>query len=549
VKNIFHILLAELEENRPTALATILVTKGSVPQVPGASAIFSARGLLAGTLGGGILEGNATRRARKISETGSSAVYSFDLNADFSSEEGAICGGTAIMLLDANPERSKDVFSELDKSIQNNKPGILATFITGQNEVKIERHWFEQGIQKEKHTDYKLKSYTCEMATCLEKRDCLYLKISDTISLFLQPVYPLSKLIIAGAGHIGRALSHMANLLDFEVTVIDDRPEYANQENLPDADYIIVNSIGKALREVPKTSDTYLIIVTRGHNDDAEAARACIGSNVPYIGMIGSKKKIQLMRENFISLGWATAFQLDQIHAPVGLEIGSKTVQEIALSICAQLIQIRNEKKGSKNNGHITAIILAAGESRRMGKPKLLLPFGDTSIIEKVVSHAARSPIDKIIVVLGSNNEAISQQIQDYPVETVYNKAYKEGMLSSVQSGLRTVQDITDAVMVLLADQPMISDTVLNGMVETYKKSDKEIIVASHMGKRGHPILFGHKYLNEVMKFNKENSLKDLLHKYPDDIEEMNTGSSEILRDIDTEKDYKEELKHQNNHD
>ena len=549
MKNIFHSLLVGLDEDRPLALATILGTKGSVPQVPGASAVFSARGLLAGTLGGGILEGDATRRATDVMKERSSEIYKFDLNAELTSEEGAICGGTAILLMDANTGNSRDVFKDLEKSVSNGKPGILATVISRQQKVKIERFWIERGRQNVMHLHNELKELSGEMASCIEKRNCLYLEKSESISVFLEPVYPLPTLLIAGAGHIGKALAHMANLLDFEVTVIDDRPEYANLQNIPDADHIIVNSIGKAIQGVSKTGDTYIVIVTRGHRDDADALKACIDSEATYIGMIGSRKKIHLMRENFISKGWATADQFDRVHAPVGIEIGSKTVQEIAVSICAQLVQVRYLKMLPRKNTNITAIILAAGESRRMGKPKLLLPFGDTSMIEKVVSNTSRSQLDKTIVVLGSDSGPIMKLLQGYHLETVHNSQYKDGMLSSVQCGLRAVSDTTDAVMVLLGDQPMIGNAVMDRMIDVFKKSDKGIIVATHLGKRGHPILFARKYLQEVMGFPPEKGLKELLQRFSADIEEMETGNPEILRDIDTEKDYQEELKHHNNHD
>jgi len=549
VKNFFHSLPGELKNNRQLVLATIIDTKGSAPQVPGASALFSTGGLLSGTLGGGILEGDATRRALEVLAEGSSVVYKFDLNANFAAGEGAICGGTAILLLDANPGNSKRVFSDLETSVRNGEPGILATVITGQNKVKIERFWFKHGEQNGKHIQNELKEISGEMASCLEKGNCLYIKKSGTKAVFLEPVRPLPKLVIAGAGHIGKALSHIAALLDFEVTVIDDRPEYANRKNIPDADHIIVDSNGKAVRRISKTGDTYIVIVTRGHRKDTDVLKACIDSKLPYIGMIGSKNKIRIMRENFLAQGWATASQFDRVFAPVGLEIGSETVQEIAVSICAQLVQVRNRKKHFKKDRHVTAIILAAGESKRMGKPKLLLPLGNTSIIEKVVTHTVRSAIDKTIVVLGSNHEAIGSLIQDYPVEAVYNKLYKNGMLSSVQYGLRAVPDSTDAVMVLLGDQPMIENTIMDKMIETYKKSDRGIIVATCLGKRGHPILLARKYLIEIMEFTRENSLKDLLQKYPGDIEEMETESPEILRDIDTEKDYLKELKYHPDHD
>jgi xanthine dehydrogenase accessory factor len=162
---------------------------------------------------------------------------------------------------------------------------------------------------------------------------------------FLEPVFPQEHLVIAGAGHIGRTLVHLADLLDFEVTVIDDRPEYANSVNIPEADHIIVNDIGESLKKLNKNNDTYVVIVTRGHKDDAAALRPCIGSDLAYTGMIGSVNKIASMRVNFIENGWATSKQWDTVHTPVGLDIKSRTVEEIAISIAAQLVLVRNSKK------------------------------------------------------------------------------------------------------------------------------------------------------------------------------------------------------------
>ena len=157
----------------------------------------------------------------------------------------------------------------------------------------------------------------------------------------LEPVFPPQQLIIAGAGHVGRAVSHQGRLIGFEVTVIDDRAEYANHNNLPDADNIIVRDIGEAMRELEKGPDTYIVIVTRGHSHDAEALRPCIGSEAAYVGMMGSRIKVAKMHEEFIANGWATEEQWKRICTPVGIEIGSQTVEEIAVSIAAQLIVYR----------------------------------------------------------------------------------------------------------------------------------------------------------------------------------------------------------------
>jgi xanthine dehydrogenase accessory factor len=541
VKNIYHSLLKELVSDRKVCLSTLVGTRGSVPQVMGASALFSESGLLTGTLGGGILEGYATDKASEALKTKASVIYEFDLNADITAEEGAICGGSAIVLMDAAPEQSMTVFEDMISSLSKGKTGVLATLIKGRKKVQLERYWFEQGETGEVLRD--MEGFDDKMSACIEKNLSQRLEGPDESTLFLEPVRPLPKLYIVGAGHIGRALAHHANLLDFEVSIIDDRAEYANAENIPDADNIIVGKIGKAVEKIPKSSDTFIVIVTRGHRDDGDALRACIGSDLPYIGMIGSKKKVRLMRENFISRGWSTAEEFDLVHSPVGLEIGSKTVQEIAVSVAAQLIQVRNQAKKTSSKHLVSAIILAAGESSRMGKPKMLLPYERSSIIETVIGNAALSSIDKTYVVLGAGHESITQKIQDNPVETVINPNYKSGMLSSVQCGLRALSDSTTQVMVLLGDQPMIGERIMDRMILRYNQSEKGIVVASWQGKRGHPILFSSEYIKEILDYPEDGSLKSLLLNHPDDIDELETENPEILRDIDTEQDYQKEYK------
>jgi xanthine dehydrogenase accessory factor len=164
------------------------------------------------------------------------------------------------------------------------------------------------------------------------------------VMVYLEPVLPPPHLIIAGAGHIGKALTHLGKLLDFEVTVIDQRAEYANRANIPDADHLVADDIGQAMQKLKKTPDTYIVIVTHGHKHDADALRACIGSGAAYVGMIGSRKKISLMRKNSIEEKWATPRQWEQIHAPIGLPIRSESEQEIAIRIAAQLVLVRNSK-------------------------------------------------------------------------------------------------------------------------------------------------------------------------------------------------------------
>lgn len=360
MRNIYTRFLTGPAKDEPTVLATIVATKGSSPQVPGASALFSSQGLLSGTLGGGVLEARAEVRALHSLENGMSSLDTFSLYADISAEEEAICGGEATILFDAHPLEHETTFRFLHKSLIHRLPGVLVTNILriDQFSVRLNRSWVERGQIFGEEAERQDMPYREEIKEAFSRKKPAFISLnhkkgdksgftpseetSERKFIYLEPHFPLSQLVIAGAGHVGQAVAHLGSLLDFEITVIDDRPEFANKERIPDADHIIVGDIAETIRSLPQSEDTYWVIVTRGHTHDSEALKACIQSDAIYIGMIGSNRKISLMREKFIKAGWTTPSQFDRIHAPIGIDIPSKTVQEIAVSIAAELILVRN---------------------------------------------------------------------------------------------------------------------------------------------------------------------------------------------------------------
>ena len=361
-------------------------------------------------------------------------------------------------------------------------------------------------------------------------------------SIFLEPVFPDPHLIIVGAGHIGKALCHLGKLLDFQVTVIDDRPEHANQENLPDADLILSNDIEKDLTGLMITDNSYIVIVTQGHKKDAVALRQCIHSQAAYIGMIGSKRKTRLMKEEFIDKHWATQEELDRIYAPIGIDIQSKTVQEIAVSIAAQLIQIRQGKYAEEKGRGIDIIILAAGKSERMGRQKLVMPYAGSTILENIIRKALASHAGDVYVVIGSHQEEVAESIHHLPVKIVYNKDFEKGMLSSVQCGFNAISSAAKAGMILLGDQPMVPAMVINRLIDYYFKTGKGILVPVFKGKKGHPVLIDIKYGGQINKLDPSIGLRQLMNENPEDIQEVEVETNTILKDIDTIEDYKKEL-------
>jgi xanthine dehydrogenase accessory factor len=354
MKNICLQVLDLKSSDSSLVLATVVRTLGSTPQKPGSSALFGNQGLISGTIGGGIVEGKVQQLSSEVILSKNSGLYHFNLDNDISNTAEAICGGRISVLVDANPGRHHMIFEQLRNTLSENKPGVLITkVITSEgNSVSIERSWATEELIPSADPDFQEKIQSAVNKLISERNAGGFAEQGNEIKgegleilFFLQPFFPPDQLVIAGAGHIGRALAHLGRLLDFEVTVIDDRSEFANSGNIPDAEKIIVKDIGEAMDGMKTGKNTYVVIVTRGHKDDSAALKPCFGRDVAYIGMIGSRTKIAAMRQKFLDKCWATSDQWDQIHAPVGLQIKSQTVEEIAVSIAAELVMVRNSKR------------------------------------------------------------------------------------------------------------------------------------------------------------------------------------------------------------
>jgi xanthine dehydrogenase accessory factor len=350
-RSIYPEVRERLEKGEPLALATIIETSGSTPQIPGASALFGAAGLILGTLGGGVLEGEAGRRAGVCLRNTRSLFFRFELRGQDLAQEEPVCGGEASVLIDGVPGSHLEVLRAMAESLGARRRGVLATLasVGPAGEADIRRFWLEEGQGQTSPPGLGAPFGVDEIRKAASGGEPVVLwpaKNGEPPAefCFLEPLAPLPRLVVAGAGHIGRAVARLAARLDFEVTVVDDRPDYVSVERFPEADRLLVGSPGPALREFPIDEDTYIVIVTRGHRDDADALRASIRSPAAYIGMIGSRSKISLTRERFIREGWASAEEFDRVHSPIGLSIGSRTVEEIAVSIAAELVQVRSRR-------------------------------------------------------------------------------------------------------------------------------------------------------------------------------------------------------------
>ncbi len=163
-----------------------------------------------------------------------------------------------------------------------------------------------------------------------------------TLEIFVEPILPPADLYIFGAGHVAASLYKVARIAGFDVTVIDDREAYANRERFPEAQQVIAEDFEKAAAQLTPSESSYIVIVTRGHRDDMRILRWAVQTPARYVGMIGSKRKtITIFKE--LQAEGLPAHLFDRVHAPVGLDIGAITPEEIAVSITAELIAKRRK--------------------------------------------------------------------------------------------------------------------------------------------------------------------------------------------------------------
>ncbi len=190
----------------------------------------------------------------------------------------------------------------------------------------------------------------------------------------------------------------------------------------------------------------------------------------------------------------------------------------------------------------IWAIVLAAGESRRMGTPKMLLPYNDVTIIEQVIRNLMDANVDRVVVVVGAGKEEIMKVTRRYDVFHCYNENYKSGMLSSVKCGFYSLPEGCLAALIMPGDQPMTGPGEINRVISSFLENDRGLIMAVHNGKRGHPLIVDMKYLEEVLSLPEEAGLRALAERHPDDVLESDTDDPSVLRDIDTQEDYMNEI-------
>lgn len=339
--NFYSKLVSLIDAKTPFAFAAVVTATGSTPQKAGAKAIFEPSGAIYGTLGGGCLEAESRRRALDALDSGTPLLFDLNLNDDYGWDDGLICGGNVRVFIDPAPAKNRAAYERAATLIRDGRRGVLIVLAEGNEDHVGDVECWEEGAPAPPAAGLSGE----QLHVCLDKARTQLVSGSEG-SYYLEPIERTPTLLIAGGGHVGQATAKLASWLGFEVTVIDDRPAFTQASLYSEGVRTICGDIPKAVAEFPINSTTYILIVTRGHRHDGVVLKECIHSTAAYIGMIGSRRKVHIIRQGFLEEGIATEQDFQRVHAPVGLDIGALSVEEIATSIAAELIAVRRKKTG-----------------------------------------------------------------------------------------------------------------------------------------------------------------------------------------------------------
>lgn len=341
-------LTSALSRRLPCVYCAVVETRGSTPQKAGAAMLVYPDGSQAGTLGGGCVEAEVKRRALLgLNDTGRPEVLSFCLDDDYGWDDGLICGGRMTILAQpltsAGPllERAHAYYQRLHQLAEAGAGYTEAVVIGDALGLPVgDRYLFDATGASAAHL---ADSPACEVVSSHLHPLGTHPKPATRHGVAFLPARSRITLLLVGGGHVGQAVGRLAAEVGFDIWVLDDREKYVSAERFPTASRRLVGDIGTTLRDLAPalTPNTFAVILTRGHSHDEEALYHLAPTACGYVGMIGSKRKIRMIFDDLVAKGISPE-ALARVHAPLGYNIGSQTVPEIAVSIVAELIACRN---------------------------------------------------------------------------------------------------------------------------------------------------------------------------------------------------------------
>lgn len=328
--DLYLIIEDHLARGEKGALATIIRKLGAAPRGTGAKMFVTEQGASYGTIGGGKVELEIIQEALSVIQKNRPKTIEYRMDSASVEGAGMICGGNIDIFVEPVGEAQKDVYRAAADLERQAKPGLMATTLS---EAGFEKTVLAEG---ERIAGGPVPNGVGEQFSS-------YLKGKAPViagNVLVEPILFSPVVYIFGAGHISLFLSKIASMVDFSVTIIDDRSEFANVERFPEADQVMVEPFDKVFDRLQFQGKEYVVIVTRGHAWDATVLEETMKRPTRYVGMIGSRRKTRIIMEHLRQKG-IDPERLAAVHSPIGLDINAETPEEIAVAIVAEMIKVR----------------------------------------------------------------------------------------------------------------------------------------------------------------------------------------------------------------
>jgi xanthine dehydrogenase accessory factor len=338
-----------LEEGEDLCLTTVIGHSGSTPRSVGTQMVVRRNGAIIGTIGGGLVEFHAQKLAVEVFKSGRALTETVEFSgADAAATDQMICGGRMEILLEliiANSENLKEL-QDLIVSLQKRHKGFLIKLLDTTGDAVRRMEWCL--VHNDSVTLGTLPCPASLIASltgeATKAKQPLAVAVADK-RYFVEPAVLPGTVYLFGAGHVSRPVAELASIVDFQTVVVDDRQEFANADRFPRAEHLkVVPSFSQSFAGLEIDRDSYVVILTRGHLHDKTVLEQALKSEAGYIGMIGSRRKRDLIYQELLTKGFSQS-DLERVHAPIGLAIGAETPEEIAVSIVAELVQVRAGKE------------------------------------------------------------------------------------------------------------------------------------------------------------------------------------------------------------
>ncbi len=332
-------------ESQDFVLATVVNTKGSTPQKPGASLLVRGDGSTVGTLGGGCVEGDIWFAAREALREHTGPLFKdYYLNEDIAARDGLVCGGSMFFYIEPfdTPGAFTNAADEIEAAYEGGPPIAVATVVNAST-LRIGARML---VREDGTTTGTLGDAKADAEAIVTAKAVMPMGMSERFvtatgdEVFVAGFTAPATVVLVGGGHVNLQVAKIAEMLGFRVMVTDDRPEFASRERFPMAEATKVAPYDKGLDTFPITPNTAIIVGSRGHQYDDLALEAAARTSASYVGLLGSKRKAIMIYESLLKRGTPIE-RLREIRSPVGLDLGGRTPEEIAVSIMAEVVAFR----------------------------------------------------------------------------------------------------------------------------------------------------------------------------------------------------------------